>query len=200
MSLTTREAQAVNDIWRKIMLQFGYREDAIGAQGLGDLISSASELPDQTGHNGEFLTTDGSDASWAAIPSPDLGDFTFTDGALDLDAGAVLSIGGTTATQVQLGRNGQSVQLKADLLPPGAGQGKVGDGGLEFLAGNFFYLSATQAVFLKTTGAPPAASVDYRGALFVYQGGGAGTRDQLLCCLKSAAGVYNWIVVADGGA
>lgn len=28
-----------------------------------------SSLPDQTGHSGEFLTTDGTDASWAAAPS-----------------------------------------------------------------------------------------------------------------------------------
>lgn len=29
--------------------------------------SSGSSLPDQTGHSGEFLTTDGTDASWAAV-------------------------------------------------------------------------------------------------------------------------------------
>lgn len=33
------------------------------------LDSSGSSLPTQTGHSGEFLTTDGTDASWSSIPS-----------------------------------------------------------------------------------------------------------------------------------
>ena len=44
-----------------------------------------SSLPDQTGHSGEFLTTDGTDASWAAVDAlPDQtgnsGKFLTTDG------------------------------------------------------------------------------------------------------------------------
>lgn len=44
-----------------------------------------SSLPDQTGHSGEFLTTDGTDASWAAVESlptqtGNAGKFLTTDG------------------------------------------------------------------------------------------------------------------------
>lgn len=50
-----------------------------------DISGSGSSLPDQTGHSGEFLTTDGTDASWAAVDSlpsqtGNAGKFLTTDG------------------------------------------------------------------------------------------------------------------------
>src|SRR5688500_12706157 len=48
------------------------------------LPSDGGSLPDQTGHAGEYLTTDGATPSWAAIPPP--------------GTGTVTSVGVTTGT------------------------------------------------------------------------------------------------------
>lgn len=51
-------------------------------QASGDTIAldagGGSGLPSQTGHSGEFLTTDGTDASWAGITIPTVNDATLT--------------------------------------------------------------------------------------------------------------------------
>lgn len=64
-----------------------------------ELVSSASGLPTQTGNSGKFLTTDGSDASWATIPGG--GDMLSTNNLSDLaNAGtARTNLGGTTVGQ-----------------------------------------------------------------------------------------------------
>lgn len=61
---------------------------------------AGSSLPDQTGHAGEFLTTDGTDASWAAVESlpsqtGHSGEFLTTDGT-DASWGAVSEVPSTT--------------------------------------------------------------------------------------------------------
>lgn len=50
-------------------------------------------LPDQTGHNGEFLTTDGSAASWAAVPGGLTGS-TGGNGAADAGKAALFGLNG----------------------------------------------------------------------------------------------------------
>lgn len=45
----------------------------------------------------------------------------------------------------------------------------------------------------------PVASVTYRGVMCAVPGG-AGVRDSLYVCLKSDAGVYNWVAIVNGGA
>ena len=45
----------------------------------------------------------------------------------------------------------------------------------------------------------PAASAFYRGRIMLHLGGGAGGRDRLVVCLRSASGAYNWVQIADGG-
>ena len=71
-----------------------------------------SSLPDQTGHSGEFLTTDGTDASWAAVdalPSQtgNSGKFLTTDGtdASWSDKPLVNNATGTNSVSVDLGHN-----------------------------------------------------------------------------------------------
>ena len=61
-----------------------------------------SSLPDQTGHSGEFLTTDGTDTSWAAVESlpsqtGNSGKFLTTDGT-DASWGAISQVPDTTGT------------------------------------------------------------------------------------------------------
>jgi hypothetical protein len=46
----------------------------------------------------------------------------------------------------------------------------------------------------------PTADATHQGRVVVHQGGGAGGRDRLVVCLKSASGTYSWVQVADGGA
>lgn len=62
-----------------------YRDIPCVATLAGEGGGGGSGLPDQTGHSGEFLTTDGTDASWAAVDAlPDQtgnsGKFLTTDG------------------------------------------------------------------------------------------------------------------------
>ena len=63
-----------------------YRDIPCVATLAGEGGGGGSSLPDQTGHSGEFLTTDGTDASWAAVNAlPDqtgnAGKFLTTDGS-----------------------------------------------------------------------------------------------------------------------
>ena len=63
-------------------------------------VGGGSSLPDQDGHAGEFLTTDGTDASWATVDAlPDQtghsGEFLTTDGT-DASWGAVSEVPSTT--------------------------------------------------------------------------------------------------------
>jgi len=55
-----------------------------------------------------------------------------------------------------------------------------------------------QRGFEEITALPPAGE-QYRGVEIPIFGG-AGVRDSVYKCLKSDAGVYNWILITDGGA
>lgn len=60
-------------------------------------VSSVDALPSQTGQSGKFLTTDGSDASWAAV-EPEVFTVTLT---LDLDYAPPRYIGDKTYSEIQ---------------------------------------------------------------------------------------------------
>lgn len=68
---------------------------------LVDAGGGGSSLPDQTGHSGEFLTTDGTDASWAAITKVNT---TVTIAVADWNGGTTVTkaVTGITATGVVL--------------------------------------------------------------------------------------------------
>jgi len=66
-------------------------------------------------------------------------------------------------------------------------------------AGTTIQPKATYGLGFNTTGAKVAADASVRTQLFVEQGG-AGVRDKLFMCLKSDAGAYSWVQIADGGA
>jgi len=84
----------------------------------GENLTGIVALPSQSGHNGKFLTTDATDASWATSPSPsnvtsnafDFGNWTITETAgvlyfatggtnkMKLDAsGNLICVGNVTA-------------------------------------------------------------------------------------------------------
>ena len=72
-----------------------------------------SGLPDQTGHSGEFLTTDGTDASWAAVdalPSQTghSGEFLTTDGT-DASWSDKIKLGGSGASKIYGDSNGIAI-------------------------------------------------------------------------------------------
>lgn len=94
-----------------------------------DVQPAGSSLPDQTGHSGEFLTTDGTDASWAAVDAlPDQtgnsGKFLTTDGT-DASWAAITKVnttvtiavadwgGGTTATKTVSGITATGIVIVA---------------------------------------------------------------------------------------
>lgn len=52
-------------------------------------------------------------------------------------------------------------------------------------------------MFATPSSALPTASSTYRG-LAVYQQGGGGVADTVVCCMKDSAGSYSWKVVATG--
>ena len=60
--------------------------------------SSVDALPSQTGHNGKFLTTNGTSASWKAVPARNIGEIVpstvpLTDSGLHLLDGSLISAG-----------------------------------------------------------------------------------------------------------
>lgn len=75
----------------------------------GAALSWGLPLPDQTGNSGKYLTTNGTVASWATIPSADLGNFVFTDDAMDLAGAAAMQIGGANTTQIDFVFDGTAV-------------------------------------------------------------------------------------------
>lgn len=90
----------------------------------GDTIAldagGGSSLPSQTGHAGEFLTTDGTDASWATpsiVAARNVGDIFFTmrtDSGLN---GAVMCDGGTYDTSDYSGTESIGALLTAGKIP-----------------------------------------------------------------------------------
>lgn len=54
-------------------------------------------------------------------------------------------------------------------------------------------------MFSQSGTALPVAGVAYRCVIFTVLGA-AGFRDRMYKCLKSDAGVYNWVELANGGA
>lgn len=80
-------------------------------EGLG-----GDSLPDQTGHSGEFLTTNGSEASWATVSGllPTIIWYTSDDWILSQD-GKTLTIADTTSARlIKVYKNGLFLQLNAD--------------------------------------------------------------------------------------
>lgn len=70
-----------------------------GAQGpAGPPGPSGQSLPDQSGHSGEFLTTDGTNPSWATVPNPDLTPYARKDTANTFTALQTVKQTGTNAT------------------------------------------------------------------------------------------------------
>lgn len=61
-----------------------------------DVQPAGSSLPSQTGHSGEFLTTDGTDASWAAISA-------LQNTATGTDSLTLLGTGTTTQRSINIG-------------------------------------------------------------------------------------------------
>lgn len=72
-------------------------------------------------------------------------------------------------------------------------------GGMTIDAGNAVRLSSASVLIVDTAGDRPPASDRLRGALY-FERGGATTRDRLSICMKSEAGAYDWIEIANGGA
>lgn len=52
---------------------------------------------------------------------------------------------------------------------------------------------------LNQNASKPTASATYQGTMWIIKGGG-GARDTIEICLKSDAGSYSWVTMADGGA
>jgi len=73
----------------------------------------------------------------------------------------------------------------------------------DLIDGNTNYMdlvpAATRPLHIGTNGAKPAAGANYRGCIYMEEGGG-GVRDRFYICLKSDAAVYNWVEIANGGA
>jgi hypothetical protein len=61
---------------------------------------------------------------------------------------------------------------------------------------SYFAVAGAAAALTENTGAPPAASVTYRGQFYYYRP--AATPGQLLFCAQTSAnGSYEWIIVAQ---
>ena len=83
-------------------------------EGLG---GSGDSLPDQTGHSREFLTTNGSEASWIAIPSsgvPTIIWYTSADWTLAADNKTLTVVNTSSASLVKVYKNGILLQPTAD--------------------------------------------------------------------------------------
>lgn len=84
-------------------------------EGLGG--GNGDSLPDQTGHSGEFLTTNGSEASWIAIPSsgvPTIIWYTSADWILAADNKTLTVANTSSANLVKVYKNGILLQSAAD--------------------------------------------------------------------------------------
>lgn len=99
---------------------------------------------------------------------------------------------GNTAFSMKASQSGGTTALaSADLLQFYAGT----DG-----ATKVALVDKDGAVQFNVSGAAkPAASSTHRGKIWVEQGGG-GARDYVYACLKSDAGAYSWVAIANGGA
>ena len=119
-----------------------------------------SSLPDQTGHSGEFLTTDGTDASWAAVDAlPDQtgnsGKFLTTDGT-SASWGIAYSYNSYSATwgtatgsfAIGLGDDSQATGPKAVAI----GQDARGNGSMALALGYGARVTANNAIQLNTSG------------------------------------------------
>jgi hypothetical protein len=92
----------------------GYLLTADSAEPLGVKWAAAPvSLPDQTGNSGEYLTTDGTTASWAAIP--------VTSAASPSSAGTVLGLTSTSSDNTALG-HGPLTSLTTGVYNTGVGK------------------------------------------------------------------------------
>ena len=101
MSIKSHEQQTLSLLFQELLAEHGFRENAIGDTPFGAVLAGL-ELPTQTTQSGKYLTTDGSAASWATVTVPSLGNFVFTTNGADLSGAAVMTIGGTTATAINI--------------------------------------------------------------------------------------------------
>lgn len=63
---------------------------AIPIASVTDGIAVPDAVPDQSGHAGEFLTTDGTDIAWAATVAPVIVTFPFYKDSVDTSSGATM--------------------------------------------------------------------------------------------------------------
>lgn len=103
--------------------------------GWKDTGAAGIELPDQTGHSGEFLTTDGTDASWSDKPLVN----TST-------AASSIAVGGASVTgvdSISIGTRGSMTAAHSVAL-----NGYVSGGGFGVAIGQASYVSATSGTAL----------------------------------------------------
>lgn len=155
MSIPARQKQTLNDLLPKLLALGGFHPAAVPSVQLGDFLdAAAAEIPDMTGQSGKFLTNNGTIASWGAVS---LGNWSFSANNATTSGSPTTLRTGWAFTDSTL-----TFPSSGNILPPGAGQCKVGDGGLEFLAGSFNYLTATIAmlapIVVETVDSPIAAA------------------------------------------
>jgi hypothetical protein len=118
------------------------------------------------------------------------GEVTGIGGRTGLDLG---SYGGKVTISTGIGAGNGPIELKTLALNNNItltchGSGKV-------IIGNPLTVGAINS----SADALPVASVTYRGQFRIVEGG-AGARDRNYLCMKSDAGAYSWVEVANGGA
>lgn len=110
------EGRSETDIWGSGKYTVVLK-NAVGAtQWTRNDVQADSDIPDQSGHASEFLTTDGTDLSWAAVSQvPDVTGQTgkvLTNDGMDYFWGSVNnSVDGTTITNVVLVNAREKVQV-----------------------------------------------------------------------------------------
>lgn len=130
---------------------------AIGNGGTGQTTANAALnalLPSQTGKSGDYLTTDGTSTSWAAISTS------------SAPSGAMMAYGGSSAPSGWLFCDGSAVSrttYSALFTAIGTGFGS-GDGSTTFNLPN------TSGVFLRGAGSQTISGISHSGTLGATQG------------------------------
>lgn len=139
-------------------------------------------LPSQSGNSGKYLTTDGTTASWATVSVPSVGNWSFSNNAVET-SGSPMQIGPLTTGAIIIGKdNGTSGKIIID------------NGTLTGVAGVHFQTATyvdDNLFVLNQSSAKPTCNSAARGALWNEQGG-AGVADALYVCNKDAADAYAW--------
>ena len=146
-----------------------YRDIPCVATLAGEGGGGGSGLPDQTGHSGEFLTTDGTDASWASVDAlPDQtgnsGKFLTTDGTdaswTDTFTNTMYATYSSSTTKALIGRNytsggGRGFFLRNNTASPDNAGLEIGT-----YSTNSVSASGDPALLVAKTGVLPAYSSD----------------------------------------